>query len=109
VEEIIQLIVKTYGLAGVFLLLPLGMCILLWRDGKDLRKQLQTNYDDAARKIQTCNDRIIEAHKLRVQDSQAVSSQLILMVNEQTELNKDSVLALDKLGDRLVLPPHTGK
>lgn len=108
-EEILQLIIKSYGLIGIFLVLPLGASALLWKENKALTKQLQSNHEDAARKIQACNDRIIEAHKQRVMDSQAVSNQLIVMVNEQTGLNKDSVLALDKLGDRLVLPPHTGK
>ena len=97
-EEIIQLILKTYGVLGIFLLLPLGASYLLWKENKALTKQLQTNHEDAAKKIQECNDRIIEAHKARVVDGQAINNKLVDMVSEQSSLNKETILALDKLG-----------
>lgn len=100
-EEIIQLIIKTYGLIGIFLLLPLVFCYLLWRENKTLTKQLQTNHDSAAKKIQECNDRIVEAHKARVIDGQAINNRLIEMVSEQAALNKETIMAMDKLGEKV--------
>jgi hypothetical protein len=97
VDEIIQLIIKSYGLIGLFLILPLLACYFLWKENKRITQQLQDIHEDAARKIQACNDRIIEAHKIRVTDAQAVSSRVMELSSEQTSGNKEYISALDRL------------
>jgi hypothetical protein len=101
VEDILQLVFKSYGLIGVFLVLPGVACIFLWKENKRLTAQLQANHEEAAKKIQECNDRIIEAHRTRVTDAQAISTRLMAMAGEQASTNKETILALDRLGEML--------
>lgn len=105
-DEIIQLIIKSYGLIGIFLVLPLVACYFLWKENKRLTLQIQASHDDAAKKIQECNDRIIEALKTRVADAQAISGKLMEMTSEQTASNKEFISALDRLTEIITGKPH---
>lgn len=100
-QEIIELIAKTYGLVGVFLVLPLIACWALWRDNKELRAEAKKSNEEAAKHIQECNNVVVEAQKQRVVDAQAISAKLIEMVAEQASLTKENILSMNRVSDKL--------
>jgi hypothetical protein len=100
-QEILELIAKTYGLVGVFLVLPLVSSVVLWRDNKSLRDENKRLHEDSARHIQECNNAVVDSQKQRVADAQAISAKLIEMVSEQASLNKETILSLDRISDSL--------
>lgn len=102
-EEIIQIILKSYGLVGIVLLAPYAGIFFLW---KELKKTLQEKAKDSkahAEAISSYGERIVEAHKLRVQDAQSISDRLIALSSEHSSLSKETNMALDRLGDLMTL------
>lgn len=82
-EELFKSVQQSYGLVGVILVSPLAGLIYIWRDNKNLQEQ------------------VIEAQKQRVTDAQAVTDKLIVMIQEQAGLAKETNIALDRLGNML--------
>lgn len=82
-EELIESVQQSYGIVGVILASPLAALIYIWKDNKALQEQ------------------VVEAQKQRVADAQNVSDKLIVMVQEQAGLAKESNIALDRLGNML--------
>lgn len=82
-EELIQLVVKTYGLVGLFLLAPMVAIVYLWRRNVKLEADM---------------GRIQE---LRVEDAKSVSSKMMEIVVEQAGLNKETNIALDQVRELL--------
>ena len=91
-EELFNLIVKTYGVAGVIMAAPVVLVKYLWDDNKKLRDSLQA-----------ANDRVNETHAKRVEDAKEVAERLMTMVQEHSELSKETNIALDKVGDLLTV------
>lgn len=82
-EELLLLIQKTYGLIGLFLVMPVLAAIALWRQNVKLQKD------------------VAEAQKLRVKDAQDINAKLIDIVKEQTGLSTETNLALERIGDAM--------
>lgn len=82
-EEILQLLFKTYGLLGLLLMAPFIAVHFLWKDNKSLRKELS------------------ELNKQRIDDAHQVSTSLIKTVTEQSVLNKETNLILERMGETL--------
>jgi hypothetical protein len=82
-EELLLLIQKTYGLIGIFLLMPVLGLIAVWRQNIKLQKD------------------VAEAQKLRVKDAQDINAKLIDIVREQTGLSTETNLALERIGDAM--------
>lgn len=82
-DELIQLIFKSYGLVGVILASPLVAVVFLWRHNQALQD-----------KLQAANDK-------RVEDAQRITDKLMLMSSEHASLSKETNLALDRIGDVL--------
>jgi hypothetical protein len=82
-EELIKSVQQSYGLVGVILASPLAGLIYIWRDNKALQEQ------------------VVEAQKQRVVDAQQVADKLIMMIQEQAGLAKETNIALDRLGNML--------
>lgn len=82
-EELIQLVIKSYGIVGLFLLAPLIAIVYLWRRNN---------------KLDTDMSRIQE---LRVEDAKSVSAKMMEIVVEQAGLNKETNIALDQVRELL--------
>lgn len=89
-EEILLLVQKTYGLVGVFLVAPVLALVVVWRQNLLLQRET----------LKAKNE-VVEAQKQRVKDAQDISSRLIDLVQEQTGLNTETNLALERIGDAL--------
>ena len=93
-EEIIQLIVKTYGIAGVIILTPTAGCIFLWRHYVAKEKE----WRESERSLVT---RLEELHNKRVEDVKALGEGLRSIASEQSSLNKETNMALDRVSETL--------
>jgi predicted sugar kinase len=96
-DDLIQLVTKTYGLVGVILLAPFVLMKFLWSDNKSLRKQLA----DA-------NERVVATQEKRIEDAKAISQKLIEMSSEHAGLTKETNIALDRVGDTLTVMASAG-
>lgn len=82
-EELVQLVIKTYGLVGLFLLAPMVAIVYLWRRNNKLDADMS--------RIQ----------ELRVEDAKSVSAKMMEIVVEQAGLNKETNMALDQVRELL--------
>lgn len=87
-DDFIQLITKTYGLAGVLMFAPIIAVIYLWKHSQTLQD-----------KLQLANDKVNEVHQKRVEDSKQVADKLMEMVQEHAELSKETNIALERIND----------
>lgn len=100
-DELVTLIAKTYGLVGLLIIFPFVACYLLWRENKRITHIVEKNSDETAKRVQECNDKIVEAQKQRVVDAQAITNKLVEIVSEQSALNKETSLSLDRITEIL--------
>lgn len=127
-QEIFELILKTYGIAGILILAPFGAAIYLWRDNQSLNKDLIASakesttaakessaklaetqaafvtklaeaHTEFSKKLSEANDKVVAAQVQRVQDAQALTGKLMEIVSEQSSLNKETNNALERLHD----------
>lgn len=89
-EELLLLIQKTYGLVGIFVVAPLIALIVVWKQNSKLQNE-----------VVKAKDKEVEAQKQRVKDAQDINIELIKLVREQTSLNTETNLALERIGDAL--------
>jgi hypothetical protein len=89
-EEIFLLIQKTYGIAGLVLLSPFVGMVVFFKQNTQLQSAVV-----AATKGE------VEAQKQRVKDAQDVNVKLIEVIKEQSALNTETNLALERIGDAL--------
>jgi predicted sugar kinase len=97
VEELFQLIIKSYGLLGLVMLSPFVALKFMWSHAKDLQKDLKA-----------ANERINETHSRRVEDSKEIADKLMEMIKEHAELSKETNIALERVGDMLSVLQNTG-
>jgi hypothetical protein len=100
-EEIIQLITKTYGLVGFLILAPFAGMMVVWNENKRLTLALHDSERRGSDKQSEMNDKIVKAQEQRVADAQQISSKLVEIVSEQSALNRETNIALDRIGDML--------
>lgn len=84
-EELIQLITKTYGIAGLIMLSPFVAVVFLWRHNLKLQDKLETSQEK------------------RIKDARDVSDRLIKVAENQSSLSKETNMALENVGDALSL------
>jgi hypothetical protein len=98
-EELIQLVIKSYGVIGLVMLSPFVGVWFLWKQNQKLHDTIAALTSSSAERIVVAGDRIVEAQKQRVTDAQAIMDRLVTMVTEQSGLNKETNLALERLAD----------
>lgn len=91
-EDIVQLILKTYGVAGLIMLSPFVAVVFLWRHCVSQAKE-------QAAEIARINEQ-------RVAEAKATTEKLIALVSEQSSLNKETNMALERVGDALAYIPN---
>lgn len=97
-EELVQLIVKTYGVAGLIMLSPFAAVIFLWRHYIKVVEKHHKAIEDLQNKLHDLNQK-------RVDDAKAITERVITLVGEQSSLNKETNMALERVGDALALIP----
>ena len=78
-DELVTLVLKTYGLAGVILLTPTLLLMLAVKENRRL------------------HDAVTKAQEQRVADAHAQSTVMISLVREQTKLTSENVTLLEGL------------
>lgn len=91
-DEIVKLIAKSYGIIGLVLLSPFAAVFFLWQHVQKLQG-----------KHELALDKVNETHLKRVDDAKQVTDKLMVMVQEHAELAKETNVALDRVGDALVI------
>ncbi len=84
-DDLILSIQKSYGLVGLFMISPIAAVVFLWRQLLKTQDKLEAAKDD------------------RTNDAKAISEKLIALVGEQSALNKETTVALERVGDMLSL------
>jgi hypothetical protein len=90
VEDLLQLILKTYGVAGIIMLSPFAAVWILWKANEKLRTE-----------IQSANDKVSAVQDKRVDDAKEVASKLLAMAKEHAALATETNAALDRVGDMM--------
>jgi hypothetical protein len=127
-DEVLQLVIKTYGIVGVLILAPVVGVVFVWRSKEVLHgkyvadlKKLSEDYskaitsmhnDQVTRLVEVhqsqikllsdSSDKVVASQALRVADGQAITSKLMEVVSEQSSLNKETNMALGRVGDLMV-------
>jgi hypothetical protein len=101
VEEIISLITKTWGIAGILLAAPFFAVWVLWRQNVSLSRELRKVVEGSKQELTAANDKASKIQEQRVTDAQAVTTKMMQVVSEQSALNKETNLVLDRVGDSL--------
>lgn len=84
-DELIALIAKTWGIAGLLILFPIFVVVLLYKENRRLHSERH------------------ETDQQRVKDAQDVSAKMMSMAQEQASLNKETNMTLEKVGDLLAV------
>lgn len=100
-DELVQLIGKTYGIVGLLILAPLAACVFLFRENQKLHKEQLEGTSTAASEIKASNESALEAQKMRVTDAQNIAQKLLDTMTKQTETNKETNLVLNLLHGEL--------
>ena len=90
-EELLQLIAKTYGMVGILILAPLVALVYVWRQNLKLHEEVVTATQQATK-----------ATEQRVTDAQQITTKIIALVEEQAGLNKETNIALDQVRELLM-------
>lgn len=89
-DEVIQLIAKTYGIVGVLILSPLVALGYVWRHNVKQAEEnsaMQKELGAALAKVQ----------ESRVADAKAISDKLLSVLEEQARLNQDFTNSMDQV------------
>ena len=86
-EDLLQLVLKSYGLVGVMLLLPVAACVVLWRQNLALHAEVVSQSNVA-----------LDAQKQRSLDQERMTEKLLDVIKEQTELNTEINGVLSRVG-----------
>lgn len=82
-DEIIQLVFKSYGLLGLLIIAPWFAAWLFWKEGKEIHEKLSASQQQ------------------RVADAQEISKGLITAAAEDSALKKETNLLLERMGETL--------
>lgn len=98
-DELVNAIVKSYGIIGLFMVAPIVAVVYLWRDNIRLNKALSELAQKHTDTVDALGQRVVAAQEKRVEDSKGLTGQLMAMVGEHAASSKEQTLALDRVGD----------
>lgn len=102
-DELINAIVKSYGIIGLLMIAPIVAAVYLWKDNVRLNKALQELAQKYTDSIDAMGQRVVAAQEKRVEDSKGISTMLMGMVGEHAAQAKEQTLALDRVGDMVAM------
>lgn len=94
-DELVQLIAKTYGIAGLIMLSPFIMLSYVWRSNIKLHTEVSK-----IQELRTAD--ITKVQEARVNDAKQISDKMMELVEEQAGLNKETSMALDQVRELLM-------
>jgi hypothetical protein len=89
-QELIELIQKTYGLVGLLIFLPAVFAVWVFKAYQKQVKDRQTDNKE-------WEDKLEKVQEQRVQDAQAITTKLVEIVSEQSGLNRETNMALERI------------
>lgn len=98
-DELINAIVKSYGIIGLLMIAPVIAAVYLWKDNVRLNKALQELAQKYTDSIDAMGQRVVAAQEKRVEDSKGISTMLMGMVGEHAAQAREQTIALDRVGD----------
>jgi hypothetical protein len=98
-DELIQAVLKSYGLVGVFMVSPVAATVYLWLENRRLNTKMQDMSEKFSNQIDSMGQRVVAAQDKRIEDSARITTQLVQMVTESVGSAKDTAVALDRVGD----------
>lgn len=110
--ELLDLIYKSYGLIGLLIAAPFVASVYLWKDNIKLRSDTAVQLAELnklriadtekfAISLSAVNDKIVKAQEQRVIDAQSITTKLVDIISEQSAMNRETNLALERVGDFL--------
>jgi hypothetical protein len=104
-EELVKFITETYGLGGVLLIAPYVALGILYKDYRKNIRDHEKTKDELGAKLSACekdcSEKMGKIYEQRVADAQAISEKLVEMAAEQSALNRETNIALLRIGDTL--------
>ena len=94
-EELLQLVWKSYGLVGFLILLPVVACVFLWRQNLALQKNVM---EQAGVALDVQKQRSSD-HAKRLSDYERMMETLVKLVREQTALNAETNSVLGRVSE----------
>lgn len=98
-DDLIALIVKSYGLVGLFMLSPIVASIYLWKDNVRLNNDMRAIAAANAKLVDEIGQRVVAAQEKRVADSQNLTDKLVELISDHTGAQQETNAALDRIGD----------
>jgi hypothetical protein len=95
VDELVQLIAKTYGIAGLIMLSPFIMLGYVWKNNVKLHDQVSKIQAERAAAVE-------KVQEARVGDAKATFEKMMVLIEEQAGLNKETNIALDQVRELLM-------
>lgn len=95
--ELVDLFVKTYGIIGLVFLAPYVAAVYLWKDNRALHKEVVAKTELAS-----------AVQALRVEDAKQISEKLIEIVSENTSQARETVTAMDRVREMIVMRTPVG-
>lgn len=94
-EELFNLVLKSYGIVGILILLPAAAAFVLWKQNERLHAEVvaQTTLALEAQKDRT------KDQQARVADTERMMEKVVEIVREQTALNTEINGVLSRLGE----------
>jgi hypothetical protein len=98
-DELLQAVLKSYGVVGLVMFSPLIAVVFLWRDNVRLNNEMRQMTINFTEKIDDMGKRVVASQEKRVDESHAITNQLVELISTHTASAKESALALDRVGD----------
>jgi hypothetical protein len=94
-EEIIALVTKTYGIAGLIMLSPFVGLVFVWKHNLSLQRDLAKVQENSQREIS-------KVQESRVSDAKAMSEKILTLDEESSATARETSIALDQVRDLLM-------
>lgn len=105
-EELVALIAKTYGIAGLIMLSPFVGLAFVWRHNIVLQTKVSDMSVANAKEVSELNQNhrteLSRIQESRVADAKAMSEKILDFVEESAGTSKETAIALDQVRDLLM-------
>lgn len=98
-EDLVNAVIKSYGLVGLIIIVPMVAVVWLWRDNVRLNDKMREMQNEHSKLVDQLGQRVAAAQEKRVDDSHGITTKLVEMIAEHTAAAEKTNLALDRIGD----------
>ncbi len=101
-EELISLITKTYGIAGLIMLSPFVGLVVVWRHNVKLQDKIHSQHEVHTAALNFAHEALAKVQESRVADAKATSDKILTFVAENAKVSSETVQALDQVRELLM-------